>query len=276
MRFVVAGIHAIIKLMIKQEVSMKSAVKQIRKIQTEIDRQEACRRQIAKLERELQEAGEAARTGTDELILGLAQQRGIFSLAPTQILAVFDSLRVPISGELDSRPPVSADAAVFDETGELTVVVRFGNHKGSKKELLREAGLTRNGKLGEWHGLVSRVTLMRLRETFQGKVTVLAIHPQSTLTDASAEATVNDAQAVKALDHSAGATSGAPQIPAASDIDAAPSMPGSINKNAAVGGASEAGDGVTAVSDRNRPASARNPFSALPRRPERKREGNQP
>ena len=54
---------------------MKSAVRQIHKIQTEIDRQEACRHQIARLERELKEAGEAARTGTDELILGLARQR---------------------------------------------------------------------------------------------------------------------------------------------------------------------------------------------------------
>lgn len=249
---------------------MKSAVKQIRKIQTEIERQEACRQQIARLERELKEAGEAARIGTDELILGLAQQRGMYSLAPAQIMAIFDSLYLPISGEPDSRPPVSADAAVFDETGKLRVAVRFGNHEGSKKALLRDAGLTRNGKLGEWHGSVDRATLTQLREVFS-KVTV---HPQSTLTNASAE---NDARSAKASDPSAGATSGAPQIPAASDIDAAPSMPGSINEDAAVGGPSEAGDGVTAVPDRSRPASApRGPFSSLPRRPERKTEGNQP
>jgi len=252
---------------------MKSAVKQIRKIQNEIDRQEACRRRIAKLERELQDAGEAARTGTDELILGLAQQRGIFSLAPAQILAVFDSLSVPIPEEPDSRP----DAAVFDETGEVTVIVRFGNHKGTKKTLLSEAGLKRNGKLGEWHGPVDRATLMRFREVFQDKVTVPAIHPQSTPTVAPADSIVNDAQTVKASDHPGGATSGAPKIPTASDIDAAPSMPGPANKGATDGGPSEAGDGVTAVPDRSPPASApRNPFSALPRRPERKREDNQP
>ena len=251
---------------------MKSAVRQIHKIQTEIDRQEACRHQIARLERELKEAGEAARTGTDELILGLARQRGIYSLPPAQIMAIFDSLHLPVSGEPDSRPSVSADAAVLDETGKVPVAVRFGNHEGIKTALLKEAGLKRNGKLGEWHGAVDRKTLMQLREVFS-KVTV-PIHPQSTPTNASTE---NDAQAVKASDHSAGATSGAPQIPAASDIDAAPSMPGSINKDAAVGGPSEAGDGVAAVPDRNPPASApRSPFSALPRRPERKSEGNQP
>jgi hypothetical protein len=58
---------------------MKSAVAQIRKVQAEIDRQEACRRQIAKLEGQLEAAGEAVRTGTDSSSQ-LAEAR--FSLAP--------------------------------------------------------------------------------------------------------------------------------------------------------------------------------------------------
>jgi hypothetical protein len=66
--------------------------------------QEARRRRIAKLERELQDAGEAVRTGTDQLILCLAQERGISSLAPAQILAVFASVRVPINDTVASDP----------------------------------------------------------------------------------------------------------------------------------------------------------------------------
>ena len=75
---------------------MKSATTQIRKIQTEIDRQEACRRQIAKLEREVKEAREAVRNGTETLILTLAEERGISSLTPNEILALFDTLRLPV------------------------------------------------------------------------------------------------------------------------------------------------------------------------------------
>jgi hypothetical protein len=56
---------------------MKSTDAQIRRIQAEIDRQEACRRQIAKLERELKEADVAVRTCTETLILNLAEARGI-------------------------------------------------------------------------------------------------------------------------------------------------------------------------------------------------------
>jgi hypothetical protein len=238
---------------------MKSAVTQIRKIQAEIDRQEACRRQMVKLERELQEAGEAVRTGTENLILSLAQERGISSLAPAQILAVFDSVRVPISAAADSRPPAGADAAVFDEAGEVAVAVRFGNHESSKKALLKEAGLTRNGKVGEWHGLVDRATLTRLREAFSGKVNLLAIHPQSTPADAAVDPTANDAPTVNASD----------QTVTLADVEAAPSEPDSANTEAAVGGSSEGADGVPPALDSGRPASLplpRGPFGVLPRR----------
>jgi hypothetical protein len=259
---------------------MKSAITQIRKVQAEIDRQEACRRQIAKLERELQEAGEAVRTGTDKLILGLAQERGISSLAPAQILAIFDSVRVPINevaaSAPDGGPSASADAAALDfnvdGTGEVAVAVRFGNHEGSKKALLKEAGLTRNGKVGEWHGRVDRATLTRLREAFLGKVNVRAIHPQSTPAAAAEDPTANDPPAVDASDHSAGETSEAHQTVASADIEAAPSEPESANTGAAVGSPA---DGVAPVLESGRPASTpipRGPFSPLPRRPETKRE----
>jgi hypothetical protein len=250
---------------------MKSAVAQIRKIEAEIDRQEVCRRQIAKLERELKEADEAVRTGTKALILSLAEARGIFLLTPAQILAVFDSVCVPISEAADSRPPVSPDAALFDRTDGAAVAVRFGNHEGKKKVLLRAAGLTRNGKVGEWHGRVDRATLIRLREAFRGKVTELAIHPQS------ASSTTSDASTVNASDHSAGDPAQARETVVLADIEAAPSTPEG-NPGAALRGPSEAADGVGQVlhSGRQSTPIPRGPFSALPRRLEPKREERQP
>jgi hypothetical protein len=249
---------------------MKSTDVQIRKIQAEIDRQEACRRQIAKLERELKEADEAVRTGTETLILSLAEARGISLLTPAQILAVFDSVYVPASEAADGRPPADTDAAHFDETGEIAVVVRFGNHEGNKKALLKAAGLTRNGKVGEWHGRVDRATLIRLREAFRGKVTELAIHPQSTPTEVSASSTTSGASTVNASDHSAGDPAQARETVVLADIEAAPST-AEANPSAAFRGPSEAADG-----DRQSTPIPRGPFSALPRRLEPKREQRQP
>jgi hypothetical protein len=255
---------------------MKSAEAQIRKIQAEIDRQEACRRQIAKLERELKETDEAVRTGTETLILSLAEARGISLLTPAQILAVFDSVLVPTSEAADSRPSASAHAAVVDGAREITVAVRFGNHQGSKTALLKAAGLTRNGKVGEWHGRVDCATLTRLREAFRGKVTELAIHPQSTPTDVSADPTASAASAVNASDHSAGEPTEARETVVLADIEAAPSTPGA-RPVAALGGPSEAADGVGQVLHSGHPSAPipRGPFSALPRRLEPKREERQ-
>jgi hypothetical protein len=255
---------------------MKSTDAQIRRIQAEIDRQEACRRQIAKLERELKEADEAVRTGTEALILNLAEARGISLLTPAQILSVFDNVHVPTSAAADSRSPAGADAALLDGTGEIAVAVRFGNHEGNKKELLKAAGLTRNGKVGEWHGRVDRATLIRLREAFRGKVE-LAIHPQSTPTDVSAGSTASDASTVNASDHSAGDPAQARETAVLADIEAAPSTP-EANLGAALRGPSEAADGVGQVlhSSRQSTPIPSGPFSALPRRLEPKREERQP
>jgi hypothetical protein len=251
---------------------MRSTDAQIRKIQAEIDRQEVCRRQIAKLERELKEADEAVRTGTETLILSLAEARGISLLTPAQILAVFDSVHVPTSEAADSRPPAGADAALFDGTGEIAVAVRFGNHEGNKKKLLKAARLTRNGKVGEWHGRVDRATLMRLREAFRGKVTELAIHPQSTPTDVSAGSTAGDASAVNISGHSAGEPAEACETVVLADNEAAPSAPGA-DPGAALRGLPEAADGVGEVLHSGRPSTPipRGPFSVLPRRLEPKR-----
>jgi hypothetical protein len=249
---------------------MKSAVAQIRKIQAEIVRQEACRRQIAKLEGQLKEAGEAARTGTDQLILSLARERGIASLAPAQIVAVFDCVRMPTADAADIRPPTSAVALLSDETGEAAVAVRFGNHEGARKAILKEAGLTRNGKVGEWHGRVAPPTLTRLREAFPGKVTVLAIHP-SPSTDASAVSIPYAAPAADASDPSARGATETAETAAVTDIESAPPEATPAYREVAVTG-TEGSDRVQVALDVGHASTPipRGPFSALPRRLEPK------
>lgn len=249
---------------------MKSAVAQIRKVQAEIDRQEACRRQIAKLEGQLEAAGEAVRTGTDELILSLARERGIASLAPAQIVALFDSVRVPMADAADRHPPASAVVAGLEEAGKAVVAVRFGNHDGSKKAILQEAGLTRNGKIGEWHGRVDPATLTRLREAFPGKVTVLAIHPQSPPKDASTVSTAHAPPAGDASGHSARESTETDETAAVTDVGSAPPEPAPADREMAV--TCSGSDRVPVALDVGHGSTPipRGPFSALPRRLEPK------
>jgi hypothetical protein len=80
------------------------------------------------------------------------------------------------------NPASGTDGAAIDaeKAGNVAVIVRFGNHEGKKRELLKDAGLTRSGKpsrwgqAGHWHGWVDRAGLERLQEVFPEKVTVVS------------------------------------------------------------------------------------------------------
>jgi hypothetical protein len=207
---------------------MKSVNAQVHAIQAHIDRGQACVRQIAELEQKRDATVELVKEGKRQLILSLAEASGLMALAPDQIVAALanvavsvDSTRVPeaITREVGALRPGRhlARDVNLDEGAEADVSVKFGNHRSTRVALLRETGLTWNGRVGLWQGRVDRAELVELVSKFPGKVSVQAIHRQST-----AEALVVGVENVDKSERSAAELSG-PTANAANAVSTEPS-----------------------------------------------------
>jgi hypothetical protein len=154
---------------------MKSVASRTRKIEAEIRRSDARKRQIDELQKEESESVKMIADETEALVVDLAKKRGIFQLPPDRIVAMFELL--PASGAPDESIRTTGEDGSLE--GEETaggllnagmvfnVTIKFGNNKNSQKvALLKRVGLTRNGKRGDWHGQVDPETFALLRETF--------------------------------------------------------------------------------------------------------------
>lgn len=197
----------------------------IRSIETATLRMKADQTRIQELELRTQAtAGEIA-GATKELVLALAAEKGLLHLSPTQILAVFEEMKLPTvegpvsrTSEVDNTvvPGRLAADAFVDATVEyvsqldadelIDVTVEYTSYKkGLPKVALVEAiGLKRGAPFGFWSGCVDREAIARLIHTFPGKVKVKvgAIHSQSNpipvtigQVDAASEGLIKDGEA---------------------------------------------------------------------------------
>jgi hypothetical protein len=158
---------------------MKSAVSRTRKIEAEIRRSDARKRQIDELQRAESEGAKLIADETEALVVDLAKNRGILGLPPDRIVALFEHLpesgapdkSIPAAGEDGSLEGEEAAGGLLNAGMVSNVTIKFGNNKNSQKvALLKRVGLTRNGKRGDWHGQVDPETFALLRETFGGRL----------------------------------------------------------------------------------------------------------
>jgi hypothetical protein len=239
---------------------MKSIASRTRKIETEIRRSDARRRQIDVLQKEESEGVQMLAAETEALVVDLAKNRGILGLRPDRIVALFELL--PVSGPPDeSVPAAGGDGSLEGEEtaggssnagSVFNVTIKFGNHKNSQKvALLKSVGLTRNGKRGDWHGQVDPETFARLRETFGGR-----LQKQSTSPAAESSSEMDGAS-----DSEGGAKSGAVRPTegdlAAQDATAPLALDGSKSTGA---------HGSPSPEETKSSSTYRGPFLRMPRR----------
>lgn len=162
---------------------MKMATVRAREIEREIRHVGDLKSRIDKLRKTERESVSAIAAKKEALVMDLARESGLLDLPPSRIVAAFEKTmrQIIVSEEVTEVVALGIDALETEDeepTDGLAAVVRltikFGNHAKSDKVLFLRSipGLTRNGKLGVWHGEVDREALPGLQRVFGSKLQI--------------------------------------------------------------------------------------------------------
>jgi hypothetical protein len=170
---------------------VKSAAARARLIEAEIRRTVDLKSRIDKLQKSEQESVSAIAAETEALVIDLAKECGLLDLPPSRIVAVFDRLLLEtvasegvteVVAQFDGASRAASEEPIDGLSAEAVVhvTIKFGNYAKSAKVALLQSipGLTRNGKLGIWHGQVDRAAVPELRQIFGSRLKTAEARPK--------------------------------------------------------------------------------------------------